>query len=100
MSNVIQAPYIPPSTTITAPRAIITRSGESILADELAKLDIEFADRLREAREFGEGGSNDDYLQIKEEEAVVRSRIGRLEALLDSAEVVEDTQPEGLIDIG
>lgn len=69
MSNVIQAPYIPPSTTITAPRAIITRSGESILRDELDKLrlqlDIEFADRLREAREFGEGGSNDDYLQIK-----------------------------------
>jgi transcription elongation factor GreA len=104
MSNVIQAPYTPPSTPITSPRAVITRSGEYVLRNELSglrhQLEVEFADRLREAREFGRDGSNDDFLQIKEEEAVLRSRIGRLTALLDSAEVVEDTQSEESVDIG
>jgi transcription elongation factor GreA len=96
MTQVSETPNTSPSTA--APRAINTPGGEVLLRQEQDRLrrqlEVEFADRLREARDFGEGGSNDDYLQIKEEEAVLRSRIGRLEALLDSAEVAEE------IDVG
>jgi transcription elongation factor GreA len=74
-------------------RAIITRDGESMMAAELARLrhelEVDFPERLRDARGFGEIDENDDYLQTKEEEAVLASRIQRLQLLLDSARVVE-----------
>jgi transcription elongation factor GreA len=90
---------------VASPEAIITRDGERALRSEVerlrAELDVEFAHRLREARDFGEGGSNDDYLQIKEEEAVLRSRIARLRSLLDTATVVEPSRGHGgVITIG
>jgi transcription elongation factor GreA len=102
------ATEILPDTQATAtavPKALLTRSGQRLLLEELdhlrRQLDAEFVERLREARDFGESGSNDDYLQIKEEEAVLRSRIGRLESLLDTAIVVEtEGSEDGVIAIG
>jgi transcription elongation factor GreA len=74
-------------------RAIITHDGERMMGAELARLrhelEVDFPERLREARDFGEIDENDDYLQVKEEEAVVALRIQRLRLLLDSASVVE-----------
>jgi transcription elongation factor GreA len=74
-------------------RALLTREGEQALRQELARLrhelQLEFPKRLREARPFGEAHGNDDYLQIKEEEAVIASRVGQLETLLATAQVVE-----------
>lgn len=65
------------------------------------RLDGEFTERLREARGFGGSHENDEYLQIKEEEAVVASRIRQLESLLDSAEIVdEDATRRGIVAIG
>jgi transcription elongation factor GreA len=65
------------------------------------QLNVEFAARLRHARSFGEIAGNDDYLQTIEEEAVLRSRIARLEGLLDSATVVsESPQTSGAVAIG
>jgi transcription elongation factor GreA len=76
------------------PRIILTRYGESAMRAELDRLrqslDGEFSDRLREARGFGGSYENDEYLQIKEEEAVLVSRIHRLESLLESAEIVDE----------
>ena len=88
-----------------AVRAIITRDRERDILQETARLrhqlDVEFARRLREAREFGEIGNNDDYLQIKEEEAVVASRLHRLRSLLQSATVRdESSDPAGPITLG
>jgi transcription elongation GreA/GreB family factor len=75
------------------PRALIIREGEQALLKELARLRrelaVEFPDRLRQALSFGEAHRNDDYLQIKEEEAVVASRIRRLETVLMAAQIVE-----------
>jgi transcription elongation factor GreA len=74
-------------------RAIITIDGKRMLGAELSRLrhqlEVEFPERLRDARDFGEIDENDDYLQIKEEEAVLASRIERLQLLLDSATVVD-----------
>jgi transcription elongation GreA/GreB family factor len=78
------------------PRAIITRGGQQALRATVQRLrhqlNVEFAARLHEARGFGEIGGNDDYLQTIEEQAVLASRISRLQRLLDSATVVEQQQ--------
>lgn len=79
-------------------RVILSRAGEKVMRAELERLrerlDDEFTARLREAREFGDSRENDEYLQIKEEEAVVASRIRQLESLLAGAEIAED-DPDG-----
>lgn len=94
------------STDSSTPRApaVLTRKGERALRATLRRLhrqlSVEFAARLSEARSFGEIASNDDYLQTLEEEAVLRSRIARLEGLLDSATVVSDSPRTGAVAIG
>jgi transcription elongation factor GreA len=57
--------------------------------------DVEFAARLREARDFGEVNGNDDYWQVREEEAVLASRIASLASLLDQATVVAEPDRNG-----
>jgi transcription elongation factor GreA len=84
---------------------MITREGERALGEEVARLrqelEVEFPRRLKEARAFGGPDNNDDYLQIKEEEAVVAARLGQLEAVLGSAKVVDEaTVSDGRISIG
>jgi transcription elongation factor GreA len=77
----------------TPPPPVITREGVRALQARVQRLrhqlDVEFADRLNEARGFGEIGGNDDYLQALEEQAVLASRLSRLQRLLGSATVVE-----------
>lgn len=99
MPNAIEIPYVSPSTLMDAPRTIITPDGRRALRRELGRLrlelDVEYPERLRQAREFGAGGNNDDRLQIKEEEEVLRSRIARLGALIDGATVSEGERSDG-----
>ena len=87
-----------------AARALITPEGARALSEELARLrqelEIEFPERLREALSFGEAHENDDYLQVKEEEAVLASRVRQLESLLAGAEVVEPQRTDGRVTIG
>jgi transcription elongation factor GreA len=86
-----------PATSEVEPQtpslAIITRAGARALQARVQRLrhqlDVEFADRLSEARGFGEIGGNDDYLQALEEQAVLASRLSRLQRVLDSATVAE-----------
>jgi transcription elongation factor GreA len=84
------------------PRAILTPKGERAMRANLDRLrqglEGEFSERLREARGFGGSRENDDYLQIKEEEAVLTSRIRRLEGLLESADIVDEDAgaPDGV----
>jgi transcription elongation factor GreA len=55
------------------------------------QLEIEFADRMRDDRGFGEIAGNDEYLQTLEEASVVRARIARLEQLLEAATSVPES---------
>jgi transcription elongation factor GreA len=85
--------------------ATITREGEQALQARVERLrhqlDVEFAARLNEARGFGEISGNDDYLQTIEEQAVLASRLSRLQRLLDSATVVEHQQAtNGAVAVG
>jgi transcription elongation factor GreA len=82
----------------TTPVATITREGARALQTRVQRLrhqlDVEFAERLNEARGFGEIGGNDDYLQALEEQAVLVSSLSRLQSLLNSATVVEPARNE------
>jgi transcription elongation factor GreA len=94
------------SVDSSVPRApaVLTREGERAVRATLRRLhhqlSVEFAARLSQARTFGEIAGNDEYLQTLEEEAVLRSRIARLERLLDSATVVSDSPRNGAVAIG
>ena len=98
----LNAPVVDSSTP--RPPAVLTRQGEHALRATLRglrrQLNVEFAARLRQARTFGEIAGNDDYLQTIEEEAVLRSRIARLEGLLDSGFVVSGSPRNGAVAIG
>jgi transcription elongation factor GreA len=50
----------------------------------------QFAARLRDARDFGSPGDDDDRLAVLEDTAVERLKIAQLERLVASATVVED----------
>jgi transcription elongation factor GreA len=71
----------------------LTAAARHALARELAHLrDEKLRDiptRLRIAREFGDTSSNDEYLAIREEEAVLDARIARLEDILIRATVID-----------
>jgi transcription elongation factor GreA len=75
-------------------RILITPETERHLRADLERLrhelEVVFAARIRDARSTGDSSSGDDHLQIREEEAVVRAEVARMEALLASAVVVEE----------
>jgi transcription elongation factor GreA len=84
---------------------IITTDHEQALRAELERLrrrlEDEFTERLRDAREFGSVDANDDYLQIKEEEAVLAAGIARISTLLDTALIVDPARAErGMATLG
>jgi transcription elongation factor GreA len=86
-------------------RPIITTDHQRSLREELdrlrRRLEGEFAERLREARGFGSPDANDDYLQIKEEEAVLAAGIAHIEMLLKTALVVDGAEVDaGVITVG
>jgi transcription elongation factor GreA len=86
-------------------RPIITAEHERALRAELAqlrcRLEVEFAQRLREARRFGLAVANDDYLQIKEEEAVLTAGMAHISTLLDTALVVDPAEVgDGVVTLG
>jgi transcription elongation factor GreA len=99
MSTPRETPDTPHARPEPTTRAIISRDGERALSAALSRLrhqlQVEFVERLREARSFGESSENDDYLQIKEEEGVLASRIERLESLLASATVFDGSAGAG-----
>jgi len=78
-----------------APHALITAEGERTLRATLERLrhqlEVDFADRMRDDRGYGDAAGNDEYLQTLEEASVVTSRIASLENLLESATVVPDS---------
>jgi transcription elongation factor GreA len=80
-------------------RPIIAAGHERALRAELERLrhqlDVEFTERLRDARGFGSSDANDEYLQIKEEEAVLAAGMSHISMLLETALVVDETELEG-----
>jgi transcription elongation factor GreA len=60
----------------------------------------DIADRLREARQYGDGSNNDDLLAVREEQIVMEARIALLEDVIARAVVAESSQGKGIAGIG
>ena len=72
---------------------ILTPDGLQKLKDELDVLTTdkrrEVADRIKEAREFGDIAENSEYEDAKNEQAMLESRIAQLQEKLRMASVIE-----------
>ena len=72
---------------------ILTPEGLEKLKDELELLSTEkrreVAERIKEAREFGDIGENSEYDDAKNEQAMLEARIAQLEEKLRMATVIE-----------
>ena len=75
---------------------ILTPEGLQKLKDELEDLSINrrraVADRIKEAREFGDISENSEYDDAKNEQAMLEARIASLEEKLRSASVIKASE--------
>jgi len=61
---------------------------------------VEVAEQLKVARSFGDLSENSEYDEAKNERDKLYSRIAELKALIENAEIVEDTTAADQIGIG
>jgi transcription elongation factor GreA len=81
----------------------VTAGARQALQQSLASLRVDqraIPARLRVAREFGDTSNNDEHLAIREEEAVLATRIARLEDILARATEVDHPGEEDSVTIG
>jgi len=75
---------------------LLTPEGLDKLKDEIEHLSTvrrrEVADRIKEAREFGDISENSEYDDAKNEQAMLEARIATLEEKLRSASVIDAAQ--------
>jgi transcription elongation factor GreA len=75
---------------------ILTPEGLEKLKDELEELQTnrrrEVAERIKEAREFGDISENSEYDDAKNEQMMLEQRIAQLEERLRSAQVIDATE--------
>ena len=73
--------------------ALMTAAGLESLRSELGRLrertGLEVAQRLREARPYGEGANNDEYHAVREEQMVLQARMASLDETIARAIVVD-----------
>jgi transcription elongation factor GreA len=83
---------------------MLTPEGKRQLEERLEKLKVftrrEVADRIKEAREFGDISENSEYDAAKEEQAMVEGEIFDIEQKLASAKLIEDDKDHSAIRIG
>lgn len=60
----------------------------------------EVAQRLKQAKEYGDLSENSEYAEAREEQANVETRIFELEDLLKDAVVIEKNSPSGTVEVG
>ena len=85
--------------------ALMTAADLESLRSELERLrertGLEIAQRLREARFYGEGANNDEYHAVREEQMVLQARMASLEETIARAIVVDpDDAVQGVAAIG
>ena len=75
---------------------ILTPEGLSRLQEELEELQTvrrrEVAERIKEAREFGDISENAEYDDAKNEQMMLETRIAQLEEKLRSAQVIDQNE--------
>jgi transcription elongation factor GreA len=88
-----------------ARESLITPEGLDKLRAELEELQTvrrrEVAERIKEAREFGDISENSEYDDAKNEQAMLESRIAQMEERLRRAIVVDKDQLDtGIVSVG
>ena len=88
-----------------ARESLITPEGLEQLKAELEQLQTvrrrEVAERIKEAREFGDISENSEYDDAKNEQAMLESRIAQIEERLRRAIVVDKNQLDtGIVSVG
>jgi transcription elongation factor GreA len=80
---------------VTRKEVILTEEGLKQLQDELTSLSTvkreEVAERIRQAREFGDITENSEYDDAKNEQALLEHRISVLQEKLRRARVIKDS---------
>jgi transcription elongation factor GreA len=84
---------------------LLTKEGLRTLEDELEQLvnvrRIEVAERIRQARDFGDITENAEYTEAKNEQSLVEGRIQTLEAMVRNAVLIEEESRErGVVAVG
>lgn len=84
---------------------VITREGLERLSEELERLTSDgrraIAERLREAAASeANPDENGDYLDVREDQALLERRIALLEERIGSARLVEPGEADGVVDVG
>src|SRR5258708_1689288 len=84
---------------------LLTKEGLRLLEGELEQLVQvrrgEVAERIRQARDFGDIAENAEYTEAKNEQSLVEGRIQTLEAMVRNAVVIEDEPREaGVVGVG
>ncbi len=84
---------------------ILTAEGHNKLKEEIEHLSTvkrrEVAERIKQAREFGDITENSEYDDAKNEQAMLEHRIATLEERLASARVVNKKEiPTGVVAVG
>jgi transcription elongation factor GreA len=85
--------------------SLITKEGLKKLKNEVEHLSTvkrrEVAERIKEAREFGDIAENSEYDDAKNEQAMLEQRIAQLEDRVRRATVVESKDVEnGVVNVG
>lgn len=83
---------------------VLTPEGLKKLTSELDELKSvarkRVADRIREAKQFGEIGENSEYEAAKAEQAQLEGRIEALQYILHNAVIVERPEHDGRVGVG
>jgi transcription elongation factor GreA len=81
---------------VSRKEVILTEDGLKQLQDEVNHLSTikreEVAERIRQAREFGDISENSEYDDAKNEQALLEHRIGLLQEKLRRARVIKDSE--------
>ena len=92
------------SDTGAADELPVTVETREALEREFAKLlsekERDIPERLRAARENGDGSSNDEFFAIREEEVLIDARLTRLQDILRRARVIDPAESGSTIAIG
>ncbi|MEN6370515.1 MAG: transcription elongation factor GreA [Armatimonadota bacterium] len=85
-------------------KLVLTRQGYDEIKKELNEIITvkrpAVVDRIREARLLGDLSENFDYQDAKQVQGMLEARVRELEAIINSATVVDSTNQDGCIGIG
>ncbi len=84
---------------------VVTSEGKLALEQELEQLKTvrrkEVAEKIKEARSFGDLSENSEYDEAKNEQGIVEGRIAELESIMKIVRVVDDdAMPGDIVGIG